>query len=59
MAEVERKLAGINGKTTRSCFSRPISGHIGALSTLAAASSVARAFGYTASRNTLRVLRDE
>src|SRR5882724_10605098 len=49
--EVERKLAGINGKSHAILFATGYLANIGALSTLPRASSLARAFGYTASRD--------
>ena len=49
--EVERKLANINGKSHAILFATGYLANIGALSTLPRANSVARAFGYTASRD--------
>lgn len=48
--EVERKLASINGKSHAILFATGYLANIGALSTLPRVNSVARAFGYTASR---------
>ena len=49
--EVERKLANINGKSHAILFATGYLANIGALSTLPRISSIARAFGYTASRD--------
>jgi glycine C-acetyltransferase len=49
--EVERKLAGINGKSHAILFATGYLANIGALSTLPRANSIARAFGFAASRN--------
>src|ERR1700704_3762701 len=48
--EVERKLAGINGKTHAILFATGYLANIGALSTLPRISSIARAFGYSSSK---------
>src|SRR5436190_1968699 len=49
--EVERKLAGITAKSHAILFATGYLANIGALSTLPRASSIARAFGFTASRD--------
>jgi glycine C-acetyltransferase len=49
--EVESKLAGINGKSHAILFATGYLANIGALSTLPRANSIARAFGFTASRS--------
>src|SRR5258705_541024 len=48
--KVERKLANINGKSHAILFATGYLANIGALSTLPRANSIARAFGFTASR---------
>jgi glycine C-acetyltransferase len=49
--EVERKLANINGKSHAILFATGYLANIGALSTLPRVNNIARAFGYTASRD--------
>lgn len=50
-SEVERKLANINGKSHAILFATGYLANIGALSTLPRINNIARAFGFTASRD--------